>query len=84
MLSVYFFPSDVLKDLEVVPLQAVMVIVSLSGLVACLAYSAPISPHRIMLRLARQLHLVHGVFLTEQFPAASAVNRRAVASQRQL
>lgn len=52
-----------------IPQQAVVVIVSFPRLIASLTDPTPDSTRRVMVRVPRKLHLVHGVFLAEE-PAA--------------
>lgn len=65
-----------------VPHQPVVVIVSISTLVARLAHPAPEPPHGLVLGRPRQLDLVHGVFLAKQPPALAAIHGAVEGAKR--
>ena len=58
-----------------------VVIVSLSRFEASFAYPAPYASYRFVLRRPRELHLVHRMFLTEQFSTLPAVHTPVRACQ---
>lgn len=58
-----------------------MVVVSFSGLVACLAYPSPVAAYRLVVRTSTQFHLVHGVRLAKEAPAFPAINTSVYRSE---
>lgn len=55
-------------------MQTIMIIVTLSRLIAGLAHTSPYTSHWLMLRRPGELHLVHRMFLAKEFPAFPAIN----------
>lgn len=57
-----------------IPLEAIMVVVTRTALEASLAYAAPNTPDWLVLGRAREFHLVHCVLFAKKLAAMSAID----------
>jgi len=74
ILFVHHFAPGTPEELRVRSDEPVVIAVAGTTLEACLTDSTPDSSHWLMLRRARELHLIHGVFFAKELSAVTTID----------